>query len=126
MAVHIGEAIESIRELRGMPKTTLAARMGRSAKNLHELLKNPSWDTQLLTQVSRALDYNFFSILAKDFEGSSANPDPYTHVSEPIHPYTVMHTGKDKSKGLDITIHVDSSDPESTERLLRLLRSVDK
>ncbi len=123
MAVHVGEAIENIRAMRGMPKTTLAARMGRSAKNLHELLKNPSWDTLLLMQVCRALDYNFFSLLAQDLDGIGV---PTGQAAEPVAPYKMAPTNKDKGSGLDITIHVDPNDPESTERLLRLLRSVEK
>ncbi len=99
-----------------MPKTMLAERIGRSAKHLQTMVKSPSWDTQVLAQACKALDYNFFELLAKDVGPAIAQ----SMVSEPDPSY-----GKPVEKsGVDITIRIDPSDPDAQRKLLAALKAI--
>ena len=127
MAVHIGEAIERRRKATGMSKTDLAARIGKDRTHIYTLIESPSIDTLLLKQVCEALQFNFFKLLAEDMEpdmhtfGYAPGPDMHMIAAEPAAPYT---TTEKKRAGVDVTIHVDPSDPSSTEKLIRALRSI--
>lgn len=100
-----------------MPKTTLAERIGRSSKNLHELLRYPGWDTMLLLKACEVLSYNFFKLLADDFE-PGATP---SMAMEPQAPYLKKET----PTGVDVTIRVNPNDPESARKLMQALKVLD-
>lgn len=101
-----------------MPKTMLAERIGRSAKHLQTMVKSPSWDTQVLAQACKALDYNFFELLAKDVE-----PTITVGASVVAEPAAAYAKNVDKS-GVDITIHIDPSDPDAQRKLLAALKAI--
>lgn len=61
MNVHIGEKVKKrAKELRIGP-TELAGLINTSRQNIAGIYRRPSLDSQLLYDLSKALDYNFFS-----------------------------------------------------------------
>lgn len=68
MAVHIGKEIERVREELGMPKTVFAEKIGRTPKNIHEIIERPGIDTVLLRKVSQVLRFNFFRLLSEEYD----------------------------------------------------------
>lgn len=118
VAVHVGKAVKERFEASGLTKAAFARAIGRSYQNLYDLFQNPSWDTGLLRKSSKALNYNFFKLLAEEVEPGSTSGG----VSEPAAPYGVP---KERS-GVDITIHIDPSDPEAQRKLLQALKAIGK
>lgn len=113
MAIHVGHEVARRLEESGMSKRAFAAAISRSYQNLYKLLEDASWDTQVLMATSRALNFNFFRLLADELEVGSPQ-----QVSEPAAPYIT------KREGVDITIHVDPMDEESTNKLIQALQLV--
>lgn len=66
MAVHIGQLIEQelIRQQRG--KAWFARQICCTRENVYRILKSDNIDYQLLRRISMVLNYNFFSVIAKD------------------------------------------------------------
>lgn len=65
MEIHVGKLIlDKLRE-RGMKKAEFARRINKSRQNVQDILTRPALDTDLLSQISKVLDYNFFQILAE-------------------------------------------------------------
>ena len=58
--VHIGELIEKRRKEVGMTKAELGRRINTSRQNINSILKKEHISTDLLVQISRELDHNFF------------------------------------------------------------------
>jgi hypothetical protein len=67
MALHIGKLIDNQIKQRGITKIALARKVKTSPQHLHYMVKRPSIDTDILSRLSVALNYNFFS----HFTGSS-------------------------------------------------------
>jgi hypothetical protein len=61
MALHIGKIIGRRVRASGVDKREFARRMNLTARQLHDLLKSNSVDTELLGRVSRELMYDFFA-----------------------------------------------------------------
>lgn len=67
--IHIGELIRiRSKELRIGP-TELGAKIETSKQNVYGIFKRKSIDTELLTKICRALDYDFFKDLSASLEG---------------------------------------------------------
>lgn len=79
--IHIGEKIQQrAKELRIGP-TELAEKVNTSKQNIYSIFKRKSLDTQLLKQISKALDYDFFQYFV-DTESMvwMEDPVPYGKV----------------------------------------------
>ncbi|HTL81269.1 MAG TPA: helix-turn-helix transcriptional regulator [Bacteroidia bacterium] len=60
-ALHIGKLIRHHLDELGMSKSEFARRIGTSPQNLYGIFKRKSCDTELLREISRVLNYDFFS-----------------------------------------------------------------
>lgn len=76
MALHIGKLIDSQIKQQGMTKIALAKRVKTSPQHLHGMIKRPSIDTDMLSRISHALNYNFFSHLSSEGGKVKLNADP--------------------------------------------------
>ena len=63
--VHIGELIKSRAKAMRLGPTELGARIETSKQNIYGIFKRQSIDTELLTRISLALDYDFFTHLSQ-------------------------------------------------------------
>jgi len=87
MAKHIGKLILSRLADLGMNKSEFARRINKSRQNVQDIFKRESVDTDLLLQISKVLNYNFFTLLAANEELAKAE----------VHEDGVLY--KRKSKG---------------------------
>ncbi|MCA6365027.1 MAG: helix-turn-helix transcriptional regulator [Bacteroidetes bacterium] len=60
MALHIGKIIRQHLEELGMTKSEFARRISTSPQNIYGIFKRKSIDTELLREISRTLNYDFF------------------------------------------------------------------
>lgn len=60
MAIHIGKVIRKHLEEAGMTKSEFARRLETSPQNIYGIFKRRSLDTDLLKNISRILNYDFF------------------------------------------------------------------
>jgi transcriptional regulator with XRE-family HTH domain len=60
MALHIGKIIRQHLEDLGMTKSEFARRITTSPQNIYGIFKRKSIDTELLSEISRTLNYDFF------------------------------------------------------------------
>lgn len=60
MALHIGKIIRQHLEDLGMTKSEFARRISTSPQNIYGIFKRKSIDTELLSEISRTLNYDFF------------------------------------------------------------------
>ena len=104
MAIHLGKHIEAVREQAGMPKSTLAERIGRSRQNLDDILKAPGCDTVLLRKISTVLKHDFFRQLSEDF-----SPPTSPTAAEPM----VQYQRLPARQPMRIVIEVDPGDAEA-------------
>jgi transcriptional regulator with XRE-family HTH domain len=65
--VHIGSKIKETAEARGISKAELARRLNMSSTNVHKIFKRESVDTQLLSNISKALEHNFFQYFMDEY-----------------------------------------------------------
>lgn len=65
MEIHVGKLVLVKLKERGMKKAEFARRINKSRQNVQDILTRPALDTDLLSQISKVLDYNFFQILAE-------------------------------------------------------------
>lgn len=74
MQVHIGKKIkERTREL-GIRPVDLAERLNTSKQNMYGIFKRTSVDTDMLIQLSKLLDYDFFACFQKNKPGKLEEP----------------------------------------------------
>lgn len=118
VVMHIGKEIARVLEDRGMPKTVFAERIGRTPKNVGELLDRPGIDTMLLVKVSKVLKYNFFTQLSDEVEPRPAG----NMVSDSTPQYR-----RSNRPPVRLVIEVDPDDPaakkEAEAMAARLLNS---
>ncbi len=81
MALHIGKIIRQHLEEVGMTKSEFARRISTSPQNIYGIFKRKSIDSELLRDISRCLNFDFFqyystSSLILDEKGGSGK----THV----------------------------------------------
>lgn len=60
MALHIGKLIRSHLEQLGMTKSEFARRISTSPQNIYGIFKRKSCDTELLRDISKVLNFDFF------------------------------------------------------------------
>lgn len=60
MALHIGKLIRQHLEEVGMTKSEFARRISTSPQNIYGIFKRKSCDTELLRDISRVLNFDFF------------------------------------------------------------------
>lgn len=68
MKVHIGQAIKSKIEERGMPMAEFARRINTAPRNAYDILDRESIKTDLLELIGDVLDFNFFSLYSSDYD----------------------------------------------------------
>ncbi|WP_051313568.1 helix-turn-helix transcriptional regulator [Sporocytophaga myxococcoides] len=86
MAKHIGKLILSRLAELGMNKSEFARRINKSRQNVQDIFKRESVDTDLLLQISKVLNFNFFTLLAANEELAKAE----------VHEDGVMYKKKQK------------------------------
>jgi predicted transcriptional regulator len=64
MTIHIGKIIHQHLEEAGMTKSEFARRINTSPQNIYGIFKRKSCDTDLLREISRVLNYDFFQYYA--------------------------------------------------------------
>lgn len=60
--IHIGKEINRRREELGLSKTEFGARIGIRQQHVNRILERETIETKKLIEISRVLDYNFFSL----------------------------------------------------------------
>jgi transcriptional regulator with XRE-family HTH domain len=66
MKIHLGKLILAKLKEKRISKSEFARLINKSRQNVQDILKRESLDTQLLQEVSNALDYNFFEVFLKN------------------------------------------------------------
>lgn len=78
MALHIGKLIRKRIEQAGMNKSEFARRINSTPQNVYSIFKRESIDTDLLWEISRVLNYDFFQHYTTS-PGSFLSDDPLSH-----------------------------------------------
>ncbi|MGL4596729.1 MAG: hypothetical protein ACRCYO_04325 [Bacteroidia bacterium] len=71
MALHIGKVIRNRIESSGMNKSEFARRINSTPQNVYSIFKRKSLDTEMLHEISRVLDFDFFQYYT---DGASSLP----------------------------------------------------
>jgi hypothetical protein len=77
MAIHIGKIIRQHLEEAGMTKSEFARRINTSPQNIYGIFKRKSCDTELLREISRVLNYDFFQYYASTALVVNEDKAPY-------------------------------------------------
>ncbi|MGL5888939.1 MAG: helix-turn-helix domain-containing protein [Bacteroidia bacterium] len=78
MALHIGKLIRKRIEQAGMNKSEFARRINSTPQNVYSIFKRESIDTDLLWEISRVLNYDFFQHYTTS-QGTFLSDDPMSH-----------------------------------------------
>ena len=70
--IHIGKIIEKKLKEKSMTVTGLADKINRERTTVHDIFKRKSIDTELLIEISKALDYDFIRNVYFKEQASSA------------------------------------------------------
>ena len=62
MKVHLGHLIKQIVLEKGLTISEFSNMIGTSRSNVHDIFNREYLDTNLLAKISKALDFNFFSL----------------------------------------------------------------
>ncbi|MDO4462239.1 MAG: helix-turn-helix domain-containing protein [Bacteroidia bacterium] len=76
--IHIGELVKAQFEKRGCTVSWLARQLNCDRSNIYDIFKRGSVDTNRLYDICKALDYNFFAILADNFAKAQADSNKLT------------------------------------------------
>ena len=60
MTIHIGNKIKALVNKKGMSVSEFSRRINMSRENVYSIFKRKSIDTDLLTTISKILEYDFF------------------------------------------------------------------
>lgn len=71
MSITIGKKVEEILSERGMSKAELGRRLNKERQTVDDIIQRKSIDSELLTNLSRILNFNFLSYLGDIIENSS-------------------------------------------------------
>ena len=66
MSIHIGQAIKEELEQQGRTKVWLAKKINRTVATLYHIFQSESIDTNLLKNICKALNRDFFKELSND------------------------------------------------------------
>lgn len=64
--IHIGDEIRKVLNERGMTIVTFAKLIHRSREAVRGILSRPSINTELLSTISRVLEFDFFQLYSKN------------------------------------------------------------
>ena len=78
--VHIGKKIKDRLEDQGMIVAEFARRLNRSSQSIYHVFNSSSIDTDLLTEISKVLNFNFFTYFIKE-EGTEPKKEKKRRVS---------------------------------------------
>ncbi|MEW6468947.1 MAG: helix-turn-helix transcriptional regulator [Bacteroidota bacterium] len=62
MTIHIGSKVRKVFEKSGMTVSEFARRINKSRENVYSIFNRKSIDTELLQEISRVLQYDFFEL----------------------------------------------------------------
>lgn len=62
MKIHLGQTIKQIVKSKGFTTSEFSKMIGTSRSNVHNIFEREVLDTDLLAKISKALDFNFFSL----------------------------------------------------------------
>ncbi len=102
--VNIGLAIEQRMNELNLTKSELGRRIGVPQQNVNRILNKPDIDTDKLTRICKALDFNFFTLYCDDAAASST---------------AVINSANSNAAGRDVSIIHQASSEEAA--LLRRL-----
>ncbi|MBX9852824.1 MAG: helix-turn-helix domain-containing protein [Cytophagaceae bacterium] len=68
MMVHIGKKIKEVFKNAGLTVTEFARRINTSRENVYGVFRRKSVDTEMLTKISKALNYDFFRLYSNPKE----------------------------------------------------------
>ena len=110
----IGRLIEKrVKEL-GMAKAEFARRINRSPQNVNDLFKRKSVDSEFLSEISKVLDFNFFTLLSEDDPGAKPEPVLESKAPEKLHR---------KGSNLLITVDLDGTD-ENLKKWIKIMEDI--
>lgn len=119
MAVHIGEEIERRRKAMRMSKTELAKEIGVDRSHIYDLITQPSIDTGKLRLCSKALQFNFFTLLSSDLDVELGTT---TTLADPATVYS--RRPAEQRPPLRLVIEVDPSDDQAQRVALRMAETM--
>lgn len=64
MKIHLGKLILAKLKEKKVSKSEFARRINKSRQNVQDIFKRESLDTNLLLEINKALNFNFFEVLA--------------------------------------------------------------
>lgn len=82
MPLHIGKLIEERLSHKGMTKSELARRINKARQNINDILNRKSIDTELLYNISVALDYDFFRHYVMELTSQDIISEPKGEYAE--------------------------------------------
>lgn len=91
MKLHIGKEIRRVLEEKGITAKWLAQKINTSDRNLYDLLTRDEIGTGQLKEISKILNYDFFSLYQKALHKEDKN-FPASLSAEPEAEYTKRHT----------------------------------
>jgi len=110
----IGRLIENrVKEL-GMAKAEFARRINTSPQNVNDLFKRKSIDTEFLTEISKVLDFNFFTLLGDE------NAEPKL---EAVSENKVKEINNKTGSNLSITINLDGTE-ENLKKWFKIMEDI--
>jgi hypothetical protein len=80
---HIGEKIQDIATEKGVRPTDLARKIGRTSQSMYDIYRRPSITTDLLQQISEALDHDFFQYYHQVKQPVNELSEPETEYKRP-------------------------------------------
>lgn len=118
--IKIGEIIRKEVESRGMKLTYFASMINRSRQNVHNIFNRTTIDTDLLLEISRCLNHDFFAEYSQLLRENSL-PEDANLASE-----TGSVNYAKKKDGIHLHIHLDgtgSMTDEEQDKLVEKLRA---
>ena len=110
----IGRLIENrVKEL-GMAKAEFARRINTSPQNVNDLFKRKSIDTEFLAEISKVLDFNFFTLLGED--DPEAKPELVSERKAPVNYHK-------KGANLLITVDLDGTE-ENLKKWFKIMEDI--
>lgn len=106
MEIHIGKVIlEKLKE-QDISKSEFGRKINRSRQNVQDIFKRESIDTNLLAEVSKVLNFDFFQYLSKNKEVSTSI------LMEDIPSYKKSEVDKYKQKAAELNKELKQAQKE--------------
>lgn len=112
--MHVGKLINQIRNEKKITRDEFAARINKSSSNTANIFNRESLDIALLTQIGKALDFDFFEVLSNpsilqqriaEIHNKKFGIDEDELVSS-----TPEHSSRRVSGTIQVTVELDGSD----------------